>query len=39
MYRMFLGRVRASEGHASMSDGGVSLSDCRDRMFEIHTRT
>lgn len=39
MYRMFLGRVRASEGHAPVSEGGVSPSDCRDRMFEVDTRT
>ena len=38
MGRMFLGRVRASGGHAPLSDGGVSASDCRDRMFEIDTR-
>lgn len=29
------GQRRVFEGHAPMSDGGVSLSDCRDRMFEI----
>ena len=39
MCRMFLGRVRASEGHSPVSEGGASPSDCRDRMFDIHART
>jgi len=39
MYRMFSGRVRASEGRAPLFDGRAPRSDCRNRMFGIETRT
>lgn len=39
MGRMFLGRIRASEPRAPQSGGGASTSHCRNRMFEIDTRT
>ena len=39
MYRMFLGRVRASEGRAPLFEGGESLSDCGNRMFRADART
>lgn len=39
MGRMFLGRVRAPEGRAPLFDGDVPVSDYRNRMFEIGTRT